>query len=109
MGLVPTNGTQTMQDVSSNNNYFTLANQLQRAGYYTLAFHNGTYDYYDRQLTHYNLGYDVWLGQNNGIEDITGDWADDAECITAMLDVFVDEEPFCIYWMTVPGHAAYTS
>ena len=109
MGLVPTNGTETMQDIASNNNYFTMGNQLQRLGYFTLAFHNGTYDYYDRQLTHYSLGYDIWLGIGNGIEDITGSWVDDATTIAAMFETFVDEEPFCIYWMTVSGHAAYVS
>ena len=107
LGLVPMNGIQSISDTIGNNNYFTLGNQLQREGYFTLAFHNGSYDYYGRDQTHYNLGYDIWLGNGNGLEDITQAWADDAETIEDMLDVFIDQEPFCIYWMTVSGHAPY--
>ena len=109
MGLVPTDLTESVADVAGNNNYFTLGNQLQREGYFTMAFHNGSYDYYDRDQTHYSLGYDIWLGNGNGIEDITGSYADDEETIAAMLEVFENEEPFCIYWMTVSGHAPYVS
>ena len=108
LGLVPVDGTESLMDTVGNNLYFSLGNQFQRLGYFTMAFHNGSYSYYDRQETHYNLGYDIWLGNGNGIEDITGAWVDDADTISAMLETFADEEPFCIYWMTVSGHAAYT-
>ena len=108
MGLVPTNGTQTIQDTIENNNYFTMGNQMQRLGYFTLAFHNGSYSYYDRDKTHYNLGYDTWLGSGNGLEDYAGNsYPADDVAIEAMMEIFMDQEPFSIYWMTVSGHAAY--
>ena len=46
-GLVPTNGIQTILDTATNNNYFTVGNQMQRLGYYTKAYHNRNYDFYD--------------------------------------------------------------
>lgn len=35
---------------------------MQRLGYYTKAYHNRNYDFYDRNLTHENLGYNKYLG-----------------------------------------------
>ena len=107
MGLVPTNGAQTIIDTASNNNYFTMGNQLQRLGYFSLAFHNGSYSYYSRQLTHYNLGYDIWLGYGNGLEDLTGSYASDWTTILSMFWTFYDQEPFSVYWMTISGHSSY--
>ena len=108
MGLVPMNGAQTIVDTSSNNNYFTLGNQLQRLDYFTMAIHSGSYTYYDRDQTHYNLGFDTWLAWGNGMEDYASN-TDDDNTITAMMDIFLDQEPFCIYWMTLSGHASYTA
>ena len=107
MGLVPTNGAQTIIDTASNNNYFTMGNQLQRLGYFSLAFHNGLYSYYSRQLTHYSLGYDIWLGYGNGLEDLTSSYASDWSTILAMFWTFYDQEPFSVYWMTYSGHSSY--
>lgn len=55
-GLVPMNGIQSILDIRNNNNYFTLGNQLQQLGYTSCAYHNGSYDFYDRDLTHTHLG-----------------------------------------------------
>ena len=108
MGLAPQNGTETMQDIKDNNNYFTLGNQLQRENYYNMAFHNGDYDYYDRQLTHTSLGYATWYGIGNGLEDITAAWGGDDRNMSDALEYFIDKQPFSIYFMTVSGHASYT-
>ena len=57
-GLAPQDEVETILETEGKNNYFTMGSQLQRLGYYSCAFHNGSYDYYDRNLTHENLGYD---------------------------------------------------
>ena len=108
-GLAPVNGVQSMQDIRDNNNYFTLGNQLQRLGYYSRAYHNGEYDYYDRQLTHENLGYSQFLGLGNGLEDIADWWTDDETMFSTTLDTYIDQQPFSIYYMTISGHCTYRS
>lgn len=106
-GLAPMNGVQTMLDIKSNNNYFTMGNQLQRLDYYSVAYHDGTYTYYDRNKTHKNLGYDKFLAYGNGLEDITGLWTGDKPLLSKTLDTYIDKQPFSIYYMTVSGHFPY--
>lgn len=107
MGLAPMNSVQTMLDAKSNNNYFTMGNQLQRLDYYSVAYHDGTYTYYDRNKTHKNLGYDKFLAYGNGLEDITGLWTGDKPLLSKTLDTYIDKQPFSIYYMTVSGHFPY--
>lgn len=108
LGLVPLNGIESMLDTQGNNLYFTLGNQLQREGYYSAAYHNGTYDYYSRQLTHQNLGYSTWTAMGNGLENITSEYPGDEEFFDLTMDTYLDsEEPFSIYYMTVSGHCIY--
>ncbi|MEE1113504.1 MAG: LTA synthase family protein [Eubacterium sp.] len=109
MGLAPEDGTNSMMDISSNNNYFTMGNQFQRLGYTTAAFHNSDYDYYDRQLTHPNMGYSTYLGEGNGIEDITDHYPTDETMLSLTLDQYIDKQPFHLYYMTVNGHAPYNN
>ena len=108
-GLAPVSGVESMQNIRYNNNYFTLGNQLQRLGYYSCAYHNGEYDYYDRNLTHQNLGYSQFLGLGNGLEDIADWWTDDETMFTTTLDTYIDQQPFSIYYMTISGHCTYRS
>ena len=89
-GLAPQWGDDSMILTSGNNNYFTMGNQLQRLGYSSCAFHNGSYDYYSRQNTHENLGYDQWVANETG-----------------MGELYIDKQPFNIYYMTLSGHAPY--
>ena len=109
MGLVPNEGVDTILYTQDHNNYFTLPNQLQRLSYYTGAYHNSDYDYYDRNLTHQNLGFNYWLGQGNGIEDIAGDYPSDEEMFSATFDTYVNYQPFCMYYMTLMGHSPYSA
>lgn len=108
LGLVPTYGIETMLKVQTSNNYFTMGNQLQRLGYLTGSYHNGDYDYYDRNLTHENLGYNYFLAIGNGLEKITNDNTSDLEMFDKTLDTYLDQEPFCMYYMSLDGHSEYT-
>ena len=102
-------GVETIQKTREKLNYYTLGTQLMKQDYYSFAYHNGSYDYYDRQLTHKNLGYADWLGQGNGLEDITGAWVGDSVLFDKTMDTYIDKQPFSIYYMTVSGHAPYKS
>lgn len=107
-GLVPLDDAETIQRTKDKNLYFTMGNQLQRLGYTSFAYHNGDYDYYNRQLTHENFGYDKYLGLGNGLEEITDWWPTDEVMFDKTMDTYIDKQPFSIYYMTISGHCIYT-
>lgn len=106
-GLVPTDSVDTMLDTIGDNMYFTTGNQLQRLGYTSVSFHNGFYDYYDRDQTHLNLGYDSYLGWGNGLEDLLEEWSEDEATFEATMPTYIDKQPFNAYYMTFSGHCTY--
>ncbi|MBQ0065812.1 MAG: sulfatase-like hydrolase/transferase [Firmicutes bacterium] len=107
-GLVPGIDMGTITDTEGDNNYFTLPNQFQREGYYTIGFHNGLYDFYDRNKTHPNIGLNKWYGIGNGIEKISGkEKLSDEDLFHDTISSYIDKQPFCSYYMTVDGHMPY--
>lgn len=108
LGLSPRGADEAILDTIGDNNYFTMGNQLQRLGYSTRAYHNGSYDYYDRDKTHKNLGFTTFEAQGNGLEKIAGAWVSDDVMFDKTMDVYLTDQPFCTYYMTVSGHAKYT-
>lgn len=108
-GLVPGGSIECMQETQYNNMYFTIGNCMQRLGYSNGAFHNGDYNYYSRQDTHPNLGYGQWVARGNGITDLTGlNWPKDTDLLVDCTALYLDEQPFSLYYMTVNGHSPYT-
>lgn len=109
-GLIPEYGVQSMYVGRYNNWYYTMANALSREGYNTYAYHNHYYAYYDRDLTHENLGYDVWMGMGNGMEQyVEEQWPEsDLEMIEGTTQLFLNSDtPFHVYYLTVSGHTEY--
>ena len=110
-GMLPTDGGSSMNDTVGHNNYYTMGSQLDRLGYYGKAYHNNTYTYYDRDVTHVNLGYsDGYMGYGNGMEEyVTKAWPEsDLEMFQGTLPTYIDKEHFNIYYMTVSGHNNYS-
>ncbi len=107
LGLVPTGGETSMMDTIGDNLYFTTGNQFQRLGYTSVVFHNGDYDYYNRDQTHLNLGYDDFLAWGNGLEEFLPEWSDDPETVEATMPLYVDKQPFNVYYMSYSGHCTY--
>lgn len=92
---------------------FALGNQLRAQGYATGAYHDNIYNYYGRDRTHPNLGYD-YQGVGSGLsvtED--GSWPySDLEMVQNTIGSYIDGyvsggTPFHVYYMTVSGHGAY--
>ena len=109
-GMLPTAGGMSFKNTAGNNNYFTMGSQLNRLGYYGKAYHNHDYFFYDRHLTHNNLGYsDGFMGFHNGMEKFVKDqWPkSDLEMIQGTVTEYLDKQPFNIYYMTVSGHSNY--
>jgi phosphoglycerol transferase MdoB-like AlkP superfamily enzyme len=85
---------------------FSLGWQLRREGYRTFAFHDYLYNYYDRDKSHPNMGYEYYaLGQGLELEEV---WPpSDLEMMEQIVPMFVDEERFMVYCLTVSGHLNY--
>lgn len=109
MGLVPMAGVKSMKNTVGLNLYLTIGNQLTREGYNSYAYHNNSYTYYSRNLTHTNFGYSEFIGMGNGMEEgVVSRWpASDEEMMKFTFDKYAGEEPFNIYYMTVSGHCLY--
>jgi len=110
--LLPSNGYYSMLKTKDNNMYLTLGNQFLREGYTSIAYHNGTYNYFSRNLTHCNLGYSQYVANGSGMYGLSGDKAwpqSDLEMMQFAIPRFIDKEPFNIYFMSLSGHSKYDS
>jgi lipoteichoic acid synthase len=115
-GIIPTwvNGGTAFTESSDNAMPFGLGWIFKSEGYSAKAYHNNTYSYYGRDLTHPNLGYD-YVGFGNGLEipsEQQGWPASDLEMIQATISADIEAyvnngTPFHTYYMSVSGHADY--
>lgn len=106
-GLIPKSGVWSFYHSGTNHMPFVMGNQLKKSGYKTVAYHNHTYDYYRRDLSHPNMGYD-YKGVGNGL-DIKQTWpTSDLEMFEVTIPEYINEEPFHAYYMTVSGHLQYS-
>lgn len=112
-GIIPTWINNNLSFYVSHRDYmpFALGNQFRALGYTTLAYHNNSYTYYNRHLTHPNLGYDFY-GVGNGLQMSGGsNWPySDEEMFRLTVDEYITDyvengTPFHTYYMTVSGHA----
>lgn len=105
--LIPKSGVWSFQKSSDNYLPFALGNQLKKLDYQTNAYHNHTYTYYDRHLSHPNMGYQ-YKGLGNGLH-VKETWPEsDLEMMEVTTDEYVQHEPFHAYYMTVSGHMQYS-
>ena len=110
--LVPAEGTWSIETVAGNYMPYSYPNALKEQGYKSFAYHNYDYTYYNRQDYFKTLGYDVYLGNGNGLEDrmdFKNFPASDYEMIKATVDDYINEEKFIAYYMTISGHIEYDS
>ena len=110
LSIVPYGGTTTMMEVVEQDMFLTMGNQLQKQGYVSAAFHNNDHTYYNRHMTHTELGYDTFFAWGNGMEElISNGWTrSDEEMFQVTLpDYLEQDQPFSLYYMTVSGHAHY--
>lgn len=105
--LIPKSGVISFYRSGSNAMPFTFGHQFKKIGYSTRAYHDHTYTYYKRHISHPNMGYD-YKGVGNGLE-VTESWPEsDLEMIEATMPEYINEQPFHTYYMTVSGHMNYT-
>lgn len=117
-GLIP-DGQFSMRKSADNDMLFTLPRFFSGEGVPCLAYHNNSLSYYDRYLTHSNLGYlfkGSLLGKLN--QEQWGDYifdmenpqewpASDLEMMQGTVGDYIGEQRFHVYYMTVSGHMNY--
>lgn len=110
--LIPKPGVWSMKESAHNYLPFTLGNQFSKIGYATKAYHDHSVYYYDRDVSHPNLGYD-FKGQGREYS-FKKTWPEsDLEMIDKTTSDFLtpDEngeiQPFHVYYLTVSGHLNY--
>ena len=111
-GIIPTWVNGNLSFYASHQDYmpFALGNQFRALGYTTVAYHNNSYTYYNRHLTHPNLGYDYY-GQGNGLTLTVPGWPySDLEMMELTAPAYIEDyvntgKPFHTYYMSVSGHA----
>ena len=105
-GLIPKSGVWSFARSGSNYMPFVMGNQLKKLGYPVKAYHDHTYTYYKRNISHPNMGYD-YKGVGNGL-NVEKTWPEsDLEMIEVTSGDFINSQPFHNYYMTVSGHMNY--
>lgn len=115
-GLIPKESGQfSMVETGENKNnmQFTLSRLLEKRGYGVRAFHSYHHDFYLRNLSHPNMGFEWYASGNGGYEfekheDGTMVWPQsDLKLVSDTFDVYGDETPFYTNYMSFSGHADY--
>lgn len=105
-GLIPT-GTNSFYKTATHFMPFGFGWTFSKLGYSARAYHNHTYTYYHRDQTHPNMGYD-YKGAKGGL-DVKLTWPEsDLEMMEKTIPVYINDEQFHTYYMTVSGHMEYT-
>lgn len=107
--LLPKESVWSFYKSSKNFLPYVYGNVFKNLGYETYAFHDGQYKYYDRNLSHPNMGY-KYMACGNGLEKLMNckKWPQsDLEMINATFDMYSNEEKFVAYYMSISGHLEY--
>ena len=86
---------------------FCLGNALGEIGYVTYAYHNYLAEFYNRNITHPNMGY-TFKAARSGL-NIKVTWpSSDLDMMEASVDDYLySTKPFHAYYMTFSGHYQY--
>lgn len=94
--------------------YHSLGRYMERAGYQLWGFHNNSCTYYGRNLSMPNMGYENWIATKSGYDPEINQYGNevwpqsDLRLIEQSFDMYADQEPFHVYYMTVSGHVEYS-
>jgi len=117
-GLIP-DGQFSMRKSGANDMAYTLPRFFEEEGVKSYAYHNNSLSYYDRHVTHPNLGYEFKACQLGNLSE--EEWgasvfymehpkawpASDLEMVQSTAPEYLAEERFHTYYMTVSGHMNY--
>ena len=106
-GLIPNE--RTWSYISSKDNYYpySYAKVFKKLGYDTYSYHNGIYNFYDRDEVLKNFGFDTYKACGNGLEDDINCRLfpqSDEQMLTQSFNDYKDSKHFMAYYMTISGH-----
>lgn len=117
-GLIP-DQQFSMKRSAVNDMPFSLPAYFEKEGVKSFAYHNNSLSYYDRHLSHPNLGYDFkasklgklpeeeWRDAVFSMENADAWPASDLDMMRATVPEYIGEDRFHVYYMTVSGHMNY--
>ncbi len=117
-GLIP-NQQFSMKRSGANGQPYSLGAYFGSQGTPCYAFHNGTLSYYQRYISHTNMGYDFmaatlgdlsqeeWGHKIFQMENANLWPASDLDMMKATLPYYLNQEQFHVYYMTISGHLNY--
>jgi hypothetical protein len=109
-GLIPKEGVWSFTKSAKISMPFGFGTKFKKEGYISYAFHDHHYKYYNRHLSHPNLGF-TYYGCGNGLQKKMNcsHWPNsDKEMIDATTSYYLNKDkPFATYYMTVSGHLNY--
>lgn len=136
MSLIPKEGVWSLYQSSKNYMPFAIGNMFKKLGYKTMAYHNHSYKYYNRDKSHPNMGF-KYIGCGNGLQKKMkcGIWPESdyemmkatfsdykytkeqelasktIEEMSSMIEGMAETkkiQKFATYYMTVSGHLNYS-
>lgn len=107
--LIPKEGTWSFYKSSEIYMPYGIGNVFKNLNYEVKGYHNHSYNYYHRELSHTNIGLD-YIGCGNGLEkkincNIFPE--SDLEMINSTIEDYINKDKFVAYYMTVSGHLRY--
>ncbi|MBP5354893.1 MAG: LTA synthase family protein [Lachnospiraceae bacterium] len=107
-GLLPdTKDAKSFAKSAENSEPLALPPMFKALGYTARAFHNHDNTYYDRDKTHPNLGYE-YFAVDSGLEITKQSHESDLEMMEAAIPMFINDDHFLAYFMTMSGHSPYS-
>lgn len=109
-GLLPKEGTWSY--IASKNNLFpySYANEFNNLGYTTHSYHDGIYNFYNRDTVMPNFGYKKYTGCGNGLEKKINCnlWPQsDMEMFNKTFDDYKNDKNFMVYYMSISTHLSH--
>jgi len=107
LSLLPQNGVWSLTRAKNNYLPYAYGNIFKSIGYTARAYHDGTSTFYNRNLTHPNMGY-IFKACGRGLYINCRIWAEsDLEMVNKTTKEYVNDEHFMTYYLTISGHLRY--
>lgn len=110
MSFLPKEGTWSFKKTANLSMPYALGNVFKNLNYKTFAYHNYKHDFYGRNVTHPNIGFD-YMACGNGLEKLMNckKWPNsDIDMFKSTTKYYTNiDSNFATYYMTVSGHLNY--
>ena len=107
LSLIPGVSVCSMDKTINKDYIYSYGKVFSNLGYYTSAYHGGDSTFYQRNITMPNLGYSMFMGCDNGLNDCNIWPRSDIEVIDNSTKYYLDKDKFMTYYMSISGHMEY--